>query len=81
MQRTFKLVLIIALFFLLFALGSVVIQDGGGVIAYIGHYIMNLFYKADLNPNNQGFNEFFQLILIAVFVGWTIHRLKKTRKK
>jgi len=81
MQQIFKVVLIIALFILLFALGSVVIQEGGGGIAYIGHYIMNLFHKADLNPSNSGFNEFFQLMLIAVFVGWTIRRFKKKRKK
>lgn len=81
MQQIFKFILIMALFFLLFALGSVVIQDGGEIFAYIGHYIMNLFHKANLNPNNSGFNEFFQLILIAVFVGWTIRRFKNMRKK
>lgn len=81
MSQIFKLLLLIILFLLLFALGSVVIQEGGEVVAYIGHYIMGLFHKADLNPNNSGFNEFFQLILIAVFVGWTIQRFKKMRKK
>jgi len=80
-QSAFKIVLIIALFLLLFAIGSVVIQEGGGIVSYIGHYIMNLFHRADLNPNNSGFNEFFQLILIAVFVGWAIRRFRNMRKK
>jgi len=81
MQQTFKIFLIIALFLLLFALGSVVIQEGGGIVASIGNYIINLFHRADPNPNNSGFNEFFQLIVIAVFVGWAIHRFKRRRRK
>ena len=81
MPQIFKLLLQIFLFLLIFGLGSVLITDGGGVVAYIGHYIMNLFHRADLNPNNSGFNEFFQLILIAVFVGWAIRRFRNMRKK
>ena len=81
MHQGFKVILIIVFFLLIFGLGSVVIKDGGEVVAYIGHYIMNLFHRADLNPNNSGFNDFFQLILIAVFVGWAIRRLKRMRRK
>ena len=81
MNNVFKLLMLLILSLLLFALCAVFIRDMGEIIAYIGHYIINLFHKADLNPNNSGFNEFFQLILIAVFVGWTIHRFKRMRKK
>jgi hypothetical protein len=73
--------MLLILSLLIFAICAVLIRDMGEVIAHVGHHIMNLFHKADLNPNNSGFNEFFQLILIAVFVGWTIHRFKRMRKK
>ena len=81
MPYIFKWLMLLILSILLLALGAVVIRDVGEILAYLGRYIMELFHKADLNSNNSGFNEFFQLILIAVFVGWTIHRFKRMRKK
>jgi hypothetical protein len=73
--------MLLILLLLILALFAVVIRDIGEVVAYVGHYIINLFHNADLNPNNSGFNEFFQLIMIAVFIGWTIYRFKRMRKK
>jgi len=81
MQQAFKIGLIIALILVLLAIIPVVILEFSGILANVGYYIINLFHKADLNPNNSGFDEAFQLILIAFFFGWTIHRFKNIQKK
>lgn len=76
MNNTALTILYIALAFVCLAVASILIQDGSGVIANLGQHIMGLFRKAGLNPNRSGFNEFIQLILIAVFVGWAISKFK-----
>jgi hypothetical protein len=61
-----------------FAIGSVVIRDGAEIVGNVCNYILNLFARADLRPGNaRGFGSFVQLILIAVFVGWTIRRFRR----
>ena len=76
---TVKPVLIILFLLLLFALGSVVISDGGEIIANLGNYIIHLFHIADPRPGHAGFDKFFQLMAIAVFVGWAIRRFIKMK--
>jgi len=54
----------------------VMIREGAPLLADLGHHISNLFKKARLFPGRSGFDEFIQLMLIAVFVGWVISRFK-----
>jgi len=77
MQNTLKYILLVTLVFILIAICSVVIHDASQILSDLGSHIMNLFKNADLHPERSGFNEFIQLILIAVFVGWAIRRLKR----
>lgn len=81
MRKSLKAILIIALFLVFFSIIPVIIFDASEFFADVGHYIINLFHRATLNPNHSGFNDFFQLIIIAIFVGWTVHRLKNMRKR
>ena len=79
MYQAVKPVLIILLLLLLFALGSVVIRDGGEIIANLGSYIIYLFHISDPRPGYAGFDKFFLLMVIAVFVGWAIRRFIKMK--
>ena len=74
MKNALNTIMYIILAMMVIAVASVVIQDGSGIIANLGNHIMRLFRRADL------FNaEFIQLLLIAVFVGWTINRFKRKK--
>ena len=54
---------------------GVVVRDGSTILADLGQHIMQLFKKADLDPNDsRGFSCFIQLILIAIFTGWAIRK-------
>ena len=77
MTQTFKAILFIILLLLGLAIGSVMICEGSEIIAIVCKYIIELFDRADLRPNRSGFGAFLQLIMIAVFIGWTIHRFRR----
>jgi hypothetical protein len=79
MNRTVSVILYIILALFVLAIGSVAIREGSVLVANLGKYIMGLFARADLRPNRQGFDEFIQLIAIAIFVGWTIYRFKRRK--
>ena len=79
MNKPLNITLYIILFLFILAIGSVVIGDGSEILANLGKFIMGLFQKADLNPKSKGFGPAIQLIAIAIFVGWTINRLKKKK--
>jgi hypothetical protein len=77
MVNVLKIFLGIVLVCILIAIFGVIINDGSEIIANLGNHILNLFKSADLHPGRSGFNEFIQLIAMAVFVGWAINRFKK----
>ena len=80
MQQPIKVILFIILGLILLAIASVIINEGSVIIASIFEYIVQLFKDAELNPRRRGFSAFFQLILIAIFVGWSINRFKNMKK-
>jgi len=65
MQRYTQIILMIALFLILIAVASVFIGQGSIGLSY-------LFHKARCFPPN---GEFIQLLLIAVFGGWSARRI------
>jgi len=81
MDKPLTVVLYILLFLFVLAIGSVVIDEGSLIIANLGQYIMRLFRCADLNPGRRGFGCFVQLIALAIFIGWAIHRFKSSGRK
>jgi len=55
-----------------------IINEGSVIISNLMTHIARLFNRASINPyNTKGFANFIQLILIAIFVGWTINRFRK----
>ena len=80
MNKSASTALYILLAIVCVAVACIIIQDGSNIIADLGKHIMNLFRRANLFPGSHGFNEFIQLILIAVFVGWAISRFKNNSK-
>ena len=71
-------ILTIILILFIVAVASVLITDGANILAKLGGHIMGLFQRGPRfypQPNK----EFVQLILIAFFVGWAIHRFKKKK--
>jgi len=82
MNKTLILVLSILLALFILASGTIIIKDGSDILTNLGTHILGLFQEARLNPgNSHGFSSFAQLIIIAIFVGWAINRLKRWRKK
>ena len=79
MQNLLKIILYIFLALMVLAVASVVISDGGKILADLGKHIMGLFGRARLYPNHSGFSEFIQLMVIAVFVGWAFDRFRKMK--
>jgi len=80
MDRPFTTTLYILLFIFAILIGSVVIGDGAQIIADVAHYIRHLFARASLNPyNSRGFGAFVQLVILAVFFGWTIGRFRRKK--
>jgi hypothetical protein len=79
MNKLLNIALSVILFLFILAIASVVIEEGAEILANLGKFIMGLFHQADLNPKSKGFDAFFQLIAIAIFVGWTINRFKKKK--
>ena len=70
-------ILTIILILFIVAVASVFITDGANILAKLGGHIMGLFQRAKYAPLVNA--ELFQLVLIAVFVGWVIHRFKRKR--
>ena len=70
-------ILTIILILLIIAVASVLVTDGANILAKFGGHIMGLFQRAKYAPWVNA--ELFQLILIAVFVGWAINRFKRRR--
>ncbi len=59
----------------------VIVTSGAEIITNFSQWLLKLHRYASINPNNsRGFGNFVQLILIAVFVGWTINRFKNKGK-
>jgi len=81
MPGAVKTVLAIVLGLFLLAVAVVVIRDGSEILARIAHHVMGLFRSANLDPGSRGFGSFIQLIIIAVFVGWSISRFRNMRRK
>lgn len=66
---------------LVLAIAAIVIPQGAEIAAKLGNHIMSLFREASLVPGSRGFTRFLELIFIAVFVGWAINRIRKTRRR
>jgi len=80
MNKPIQTILYIFLALMILAVASVIISDGSHILADLGTYIMGLFGRARLNPyDSRGFASFFQLMAIAVFVGWAINRFRRMK--
>jgi len=80
MTKPLSVAFYVVLFAILLAIAVVVIRDGADIVAAVSKYIIGLFEQADIRPrNNRGFQCFFQLVIIAVFVGWTIRRFRQKK--
>lgn len=79
MQQPIKVILYIMLGLILLAIASVIINEGSIIVASVFEFIMQLFENAELDPASHGFGPAIQLIAIAWFVGWTIHRFKSRK--
>ena len=77
MKNALNIIMYIFLALIIVAVASVVIQDGAGIVANLANHIMGLFHNADIYPRPNG--HFIQLLLIAIFVGWTINRFKRKK--
>jgi len=65
--------------FYMLKLVGLVATETGGIIENTGRYINRLFNRARYSPYPNA--EFGTLILIAIFVGWTIRRFMNMRNR
>jgi|FLOH01.1.fsa_nt_gi hypothetical protein len=81
MNNTIKSILWVILGIFAISICSVLINQGAEIVADIGKHIQHLTQIGDIRPSHKGFSAFVELVLIAIFVGWTIRRFKNKNKK
>lgn len=72
---SFSKILGFALILVACFIGWILVTQGADILENLVKHIMNLFRRGRIYPYP---NEYFiQLLLIAVFIGWAINRIRK----
>ena len=79
MSKVVVVILSIVLIILAVGIASVVIEDGSVIIADFVKYIMHLFACVDLS-SSKGLSCSIKLIALAWLFGWSIYRIKSSRR-